>query len=86
MGYDVRTAPPGADAQKWAAHEAGSCGGYYKCSFCAVNAAAEKLREEQGRRREPTQSATDAAKARDARRAKAKAARLARKAQRRRAR
>lgn len=86
MGYDVRTAPQGVDAQKWAEHEAARCGGYYKCEFCAVNVAAEKLRAEQGRRRDPTQTARDAANARDARRRKAREARRARKAQRRRAR
>jgi hypothetical protein len=93
MGYDLTDPPAGADPEKWRAHEAGSCGGYYKCGFCATNVAAAKLREEmafngQRRRLRPLtaeERATDRRRM-DARRAKAKAARRARKAQRRRAR
>jgi hypothetical protein len=93
VSYDVTPAPAGVDPEKWALHERGACGGYYKCGFCATNVAAEKLRQElafsgQRRRLRPATQEELAADRRrmDARRAKAKNARRARKLQRRRAR
>jgi hypothetical protein len=81
VSYDITPPPEGADPEKWAVHERGACGGYYKCAFCAEIIGRAKLLEEQTRL--PTQTGEDAARARAARRVKAKAARRARKAQRR---
>ncbi len=99
MSYDATPAPAGADPEKWAAHEAGSCGGYYRCAFCAeiisrpksIEAEAREVGTHDGRTRrtaprQPTQTDEAAARSREARRAKAKAARKARKVQRRRVR
>jgi hypothetical protein len=87
VSYDVTRPPAGVDPEKWAAHQSGACGGYYKCGICAAEVSAMKAAEF-GRRSRPLtrdERAAEAAK-QDRRRAKAKAARHARKAQRRRSR
>jgi hypothetical protein len=99
MSYDVTPAPAGVDPEKWAAHQSGACGGYYKCGICAQLISEMKLLEERAyreradvagptprRRANPTMTFGDSSRARAARREKAKAARRARKLQRRRAR
>ena len=88
MSYDVTPAPPGADPEKWAAHEAGSCGGYYRCSFCAAIVGRAKDAEAASSSSRPLtreERAQDRARL-ERRRAKAKAAKRARKLQRRRSR
>jgi hypothetical protein len=84
VSYDVTPAPEGADPVKWAAHQGGTCGGYYKCGFCAAIVAREKARLEAQHagpgapRRAPTQTVEDSARARRAHRQKRKAERAAR--------
>jgi hypothetical protein len=91
MSYDATPPPAGIDPEKWAAHQSGACGGYYKCGICSAAISAMKTAEFErfsGPRSRPLtreeRAREDGKRAR--RRAKAKAARRARKLQRRRAR
>jgi hypothetical protein len=91
MSYDVTPPPAGVDPEKWAAHQSGACGGYYKCGICAriIGAAkdAEFARYAGTKARPLTREERAAEQAKhDRRRAKAKAARRARREQRRRSR
>jgi hypothetical protein len=91
VSYDVTPPPAGVDPEKWAAHQSGACGGYYKCALCAEIIGAAKDAEFgrlQGSRSRPLSREERAAEDRrhERRRAKAKAARRARREQRRRSR
>jgi hypothetical protein len=85
VSYDVTPAPAGVDPEKWAAHQSGACGGYYKCGICAAEVSALKAAEFGPRSRPLTREERRRGAAKlDARRAKARASRRARKLQRRR--
>jgi hypothetical protein len=87
VSYDVTPPPAGVDPEKWAAHQSGACGGYYKCGICAAEVSALKAAEIGPRSRPLTREERAGETAKLERlRAKAKAARRARKAQRRRSR